>query len=189
MVLVWDAAPGIAAPAPRPLDDVARQEHWAALASDSGESAIRAIWAFAEAGDAVVPYLAGHLASNAEAAALHARIARLVRELDDDRFEAREGASRELREVGLAAESAVREALASSASLELRLRADLLLAHFARSDETPSPGNVRRSRAIRILECIGTPAARAALTTLAETAVSPRERGEAQAALGRLKPE
>jgi hypothetical protein len=188
VIMVWNVAPGRPAPALPPLDAVARQEHWAALASEDAKHAIRAIWALAEAGDPVVPFLVGHLTSDDEAAALQARIDRLIRSLDDDRYDLRERASRELQEIGLAAEAALKEAVEAGTSLEFRVRADLLLAHYAKSDETPSPTNIRRSRAIRILECIASPASRAALEKLAATAYSPRERAEAKAALQRLKP-
>jgi hypothetical protein len=67
------------------------------------------------------------------------------------------------------------------------LRAGMVLAHLARVDQAPTPVSIRNSRAIRILECIDTPASRAALERVAARAASPRERAEARASLGRMK--
>jgi hypothetical protein len=183
VALVWDTTPGRPAPPPRPLDPVAFQEHWAALASDAGEASLRATWALVDAGDAVVPGLGERIAPVPGDAERAARLRRLVADLDDDRYEVRDGSTRALREEGPAAEPYVREALDAGASPELRLRAESVLAHYAQMDNAPTPDALRRSRTIRILECIGTPAARAALERVAAQAVSPRERVEARASL------
>ncbi|HWG47170.1 MAG TPA: hypothetical protein VN688_30680 [Gemmataceae bacterium] len=51
------------------------------------------------------------------------RIARLIAQLDDDRFKVREAATKELKQIGAPAEAAVRLCLTESSSPEVRLRA------------------------------------------------------------------
>jgi WD40 repeat protein len=56
-------------------------------------------------------------------AATAARIKELLAKLDDDSYETREAASRDLRAVGFVAEAALREAMEKSPSAEVRIRA------------------------------------------------------------------
>jgi HEAT repeat protein len=58
---------------------------------------------------------------------LSTRVALLIRQLDDERFETREGASKMLASIGPMAIGMMREALAKNPSLELRRRIETIL--------------------------------------------------------------
>ncbi len=88
---------------------------------------------------------------------------RLIEDLGHPQFKVREEASRRLKQLGPAAEAALKEA-AGSATAEVRARAKALLA--ART--IPAENLARRAvRAVGVLERIGTPEARSVLEALA----------------------
>jgi hypothetical protein len=92
------------------------------------------------------------------------RLARLIADLNEDVFDTREAASRELAEMADAAEPALRQALKNAASVEHRRRLEKLLEPFERD----SPARLRQLRAVQVLELAGTPEARELLQAIAE---------------------
>jgi RNA polymerase sigma factor (sigma-70 family) len=111
------------------------------------------------------------------------RIARLVSELDHDRFEVREKAAEALRGLGDVAEPELRRVLAGKPSAEVRRRAAALLEQLQPAGSTEQLG---RLRAIEVLEHIGTPETRRLLERLARGAPEARLTREARASLERL---
>jgi WD40 repeat protein len=87
-----------------------------------------------------------------------ARIARLVADLDSEVFEKREAASAELAKIGKYAERELNRALAKKPSAELRRCAAELYEQHRLGDLTPEMR--RAAGAIRVLELLGTDAAR-----------------------------
>ncbi len=85
-------------------------------------------------------------------------LARWIRDLDSDDFDERERANASLAEFGEDAADALREALGSRPSAELRRRAEELLKRL--KSKAPSPERLRGLRAVELLEWIGTPEAR-----------------------------
>ena len=110
----------------------------------------------------------------------------MLTELDSESFEAREKAEQELARFGDKAEPALRAALEAQPSPEVRKRVEGLL---ARLNEPPqlSPLVVEKLRAVRVLEQVGTPAARAVLAQLADGFEDPALGAEACAALKRFR--
>jgi len=114
------------------------------------------------------------------------RIARLIKELDDEDFNVREHASDELEKMGQAAVRMLRLALEKPSSAEVRHRIEHILSHLRMRGSPPSPEELRTARAIRVLEQIGTVAARRVLKRLASGAAESDLTVAAKAAVGRL---
>ncbi len=183
--LVWSLAPPVATPAG--AKELERQ--WAHLGGDDAAAAYWAVWSLAAAGDRAAEFVRPLVR---QAANQTERIRRLLVDLDDDSFETRDAADRELRGLGAAAESALRRALGANPSAEVKRRAKTLLERLKSDAGPPQAGVVggerlRTLRALHALERIGTKAARAALETVAGGGADERETREAKAALERLK--
>jgi hypothetical protein len=180
--LVWDltALPGLEEPrteeAPRAL--------WEDLASADAARAYRAVVSTAVFPGRVVPYLKDRLPPAPHDLPGAKRLARLIADLDDDAFEVRQKAERELEGLGDAAVPALRKALAGSPSPELRRRAEGLLEKSDPQFLTGEP--LRQVRAIEALELAGTAQARRLLKELAEGGPSRRTQ-LARTALDRLE--
>jgi RNA polymerase sigma factor (sigma-70 family) len=129
---------------------------------------------------------AGFLAKRLEpvAAPDEGRLARLVADLDAERFEDREAATKELERLHVLAGPALRRALTASTSAEARRRVEGLLEKLARP--LGHPELLREVRAVEALEHAGTPEARALLQRLAGGAPEARLTREAKASLERL---
>jgi WD40 repeat protein len=173
-ILVWDLAASTW-PTRRSTHDLERatlDALWSDL-SDEARKANRAITTLAASPAQTVPFLQDRLPP---LAALNAkRIDRLLADLASDSFAVREAASRQLASMRYRAEPTLRKALENKPSLEVRRRIESILAGPRR----PPTEDLRRLRAIAVLERIGTPEARRILEKLSEA--------EAQAALRRLQ--
>jgi RNA polymerase sigma factor (sigma-70 family) len=154
---------------------------WNNLAGADAPQAYRAIVTMGAAPRAVA-YLSEQL--KPAAAADLARLARYIANLDSQQFSIREKAVEELARLGELAEPALRQALATQPSLELRRRVDMLL----RKLEGPvvDPEALRSLRALEVLEHIDTRAARELLSKLAAGAPASSLTQGAQAAIQRL---
>jgi hypothetical protein len=156
---------------------------WADLADTDAAKAFRAGQALALAPPGrVVQLLRDHLRPDVTADAKE--IAAWIRDLDSSEFAAREKARRRLERLGGQAESALLTALAARPSAEARRRIEGLL---GRLEPAGSGEQVRRLRAIAVLEHLGTPGAVAELEHQAEAGAGSVVRREADAALGRLR--
>src|SRR5262249_56096672 len=113
------------------------QERWAHLADADAARAYRAVWSLAAAPAQAVPLLRDRLGPVPH---LDSQLlARMVGDLDSDRFAVRERAMRGLEQQGELAELALRETLAQQPSLEVRRRCDLLLWMLESTPPPPHP--------------------------------------------------
>jgi WD40 repeat protein len=112
------------------------------------------------------------------------RLTRWVADLDADEFAARDKATEELQQLGDLAEPALRKALASRPTLEMRRRLQGLLDDLA--SWRPSLTIIRQLRAVEVLEHLGITESRRLLEALAKGAEGARQTREAKAAVQRL---
>lgn len=160
---------------------------WDDLASKDAVTHYLALWAAAAAPRQAVPFLRERLRPAAPAdGPQQERIRRLIAQLDDDNFRARETASAELEKLLEPAEPALRAALVGKVSVEARRRIERLLQ--GRREGTLSAEELRQARAVQALEHMGTPQARQLLEALAKGDAPARLTREAKAALARLGP-
>ncbi len=186
-VLLWDLTgragahgPPRGKPAAEELDAL-----WATLEAGEAAKAFPAMRRLLEAPAEAVALLAKHVRPAGGKDNDPAAIARLIAALDDDAFDAREKATRELEKVGKAAAEALRKALADRPSAEMKQRLTVLLEKL-RPGET-APDLVRALRAVEVLEHLGTPEARQALGALAKGQAEAPLTLAAAGALGRLE--
>jgi WD40 repeat protein len=182
-ILLWDLTGRIKdgrLPPSRPtVDDLDRL--WADLGGPAPK-AYPAIWTLVAAPRLAVPFLKERLGP--VTAADPARVARLIADLDSDRFDVREKAFKELEQLGDLAGPALRKAREGRPSPEVRRHLDAL------RDKLPgpvtAPERLRGLRAVAVLEQLGTPEARGLLERLATGAPEARLTQEARASLERL---
>jgi dipeptidyl aminopeptidase/acylaminoacyl peptidase len=155
---------------------------WANLASDDAAKAYHAVWALALSPAQAVPLLRDRLKPLPSAEP--DRLARLVADLDNDRFAVREKASRELEQLAELAVPALRKVLDGQPSVEVRRRVEELLERFGTA--VTSAERLRGLRGIEVLEQAGTSEARAVLEKLAGQAPESDLTREAKGALERL---
>jgi hypothetical protein len=151
------------------------------LASADAARAYQAVCALVAASRQAVGGIKSHL--RPPAGSMLKRIQQLIADLESDRFEVRQSASRELEKVGGAAHSALRQALSAKPSLETRRRLEALLEKPALVRD---PEELRGTRAVQVLEAIGTREARQVLESLSTGVPGARLTQEATASLERL---
>jgi len=167
----------------RPLPSGEPGTLWAHLAGADAGLALRAIDALVADPARGVPLVRDRLHAVPE---FRTRLEALIGQLGDDAFEVRERASRELGTIGVDAAPALRRALATDPSPEVRQRAEQLLKRLPTSLEH-THASPAHARAIEVLEKANTPEARAALTALAAREQDSPLKREAAAALARLR--
>lgn len=180
-------APPATAPPPKSVEVGAAHPkellvHWQDLSGDDAEKAYRAIWALVGRPKEAVAMLGAKLrpAPRLDPSRVRPHIAGL----GSDSYEGRTRATRELKKLGEQAEPALREALDGKPDLELRRRAESLLAAL-NGPLTPGDG-LRAVRAVEALELIATPSARTLLEELAAGEPTARLTREAAASMRRL---
>jgi WD40 repeat protein len=142
-----------------PLSDADLNGLWSDLDSEDTARAYRAVQALTAAPGRTVPLLRkrSSTVSRPDKQALE----RLLADLDSRRFAVRQKAERQLEELGAFAAPALRKVLAGAPPVELRRRAERLLAAL------DGPGPLRSLRAVEVLEHVGTAEARRLLEQLA----------------------
>jgi WD40 repeat protein len=155
---------------------------WQALAAENVATAYEALWVLVEAGDRAALLLSGQLEA---AKPSGPRVGQLLKNLDSKRFAVRESAFRELKKLGPDIEPDLREAMAGRISPEVRKRLQLLLDQYGSHPATPE--EMRQTRALQVLERVGSRQARAVLTRLAEGAPAAWLTREARDTLRRLE--
>lgn len=155
---------------------------WADLASADASVAFGAMHALTASAPSAVALLQRELHPIPRLDA--AQRARWIAELDSEDFTVREKASVELEKRGLAIEGALRKALRSRPTLEVRKRLEALLEKLYSLRRAPA--TIRQERAIEVLEHLATPEARKLLQTLAAGEPQARSTGDAKASLERL---
>src|SRR5262249_42762659 len=164
--LVWDVASLTGRKGDQPAELEARQLEalWTDLAGDDAVKAYRAVQELAAAPGQAVPFLKEHL--RPASAAERNQIARLLADLDSEKFAVRGPATAELEKLGESAEPALRQALEGQPSPEVRRRVGSLLQKLRR--ESLGPERLRELRALEVLEQVGGPEVRPLLQRLAE---------------------
>jgi RNA polymerase sigma factor (sigma-70 family) len=181
VIFLWDVTG--AGKRPKKLTAKELDALWADLAGASAAKAHRAVWALAGAGEQAVAFLDKRLPERGKEAGAEA--ARLVRDLGSDEFPVRQKAMERLRTLGWRAEPALRKALRSRPTLEVRQRVEALLEGLRKADLSPEV--LRGLRAVRALEQAGTAGARRLLASLARGERDERLTGTARAAVRRLE--
>jgi RNA polymerase sigma factor (sigma-70 family) len=152
---------------------------WKDLGGDSA-AAYAALGRLISSPKSAVPFLGKQLQSAVDTKPIE----RLIGHLDDDGFQFRERATRELEAMGYRAAPSLRKALAASPSAEARRRLERLLKRL--DGAGPSPETVPDVRAVEALEAIGTPEAHRLLEKLAAGPSGMRLTQEAKASADRL---
>jgi WD40 repeat protein len=181
-ILLWDVR--VPADSERSLTAQELEALWANLAAADAARAWEAVWRLAEAPNEALPFLRGRLQPYPTAPADDTR--RLLADLDDALFARRDAATKQLQELGLRAEPALRAALAAKPTPESKRRMETLLAELAKAPQPSSAEDLRQLRALIVLERIGSPDARRALQAVANGAASARLTRQARAALAAL---
>jgi WD40 repeat protein len=181
--LIWDvkSLPDDSKRRPGSLSSQKLQALWNDLGSTEATRAYDAIWALAAAPTPTTTFLQEHLRPVALGDAQ--QIARLVSDLDSERYERRKNATEALERLGDVAEPALRKLLVGKPSLEMRQRAEQLLQKL--EQPVTDPDRLRTLRAIEVLGHINTPEARQVLRKLAEGAPESRLTQQAQETLDR----
>jgi WD40 repeat protein len=158
------------------------EAYWADLCDADTEKAGHAMNALGKFPEVTIPLLKARLRPVETPDAN--RLRRLVADLGDEAFDVRDKANRELEQLDDLAEPALKEALKGNPSAEAAKRIRRLL---QRLEEPLGDGEqLRRLRAVELLERIGTPEAAELLKALAKGAPAARVTKEAKASLERL---
>jgi hypothetical protein len=158
---------------------------WKELADADAAQAFRAMIRLAEAPKTSVSFFKQHLKPVPRLDAREKRrVARFLAHLNSEKYSVRKAATRELDSLDDWVEPLLEKILVSSPSLEVRRRVNLLLAK--RKRWFVSQEDLRILRAMEVLEQIGSPEARAILSTLGTGEPRAWLTQEANAALQRL---
>jgi RNA polymerase sigma factor (sigma-70 family) len=180
--LLWDVASLRGSPArPAPPGAAELETLWTDLLGDDAVRAFAARGTLAGSPKQALPLLKGVL--RPVPTVEPARLKRLLKELDDDDFDTRERATAELEKLTGLVDAELRQALEGATSAELRERLKKVLDAAKRG---PSPEALRQTRALEVLEAMGTPEAKSLLQELAKGAAQAELTREARAALTRL---
>jgi hypothetical protein len=184
--LVWDLAEVGKGLASKPVKRTAAELDalWGDLAGEDVEKAGAAVWALRASPEEAVKLIRDRV-PKATAPDQGSRIDELIKQLDDDQFDVRENATKELIKLGKTAEKAVREVLAKPPSAEVKRRAEVILEKL-KGGLAAAPDGLRLVRAVEVLEHLGTAEARTLLEALAKGSADAALTVEAKAALERL---
>jgi hypothetical protein len=183
--LLWDVrVPRLFAGKAVKLDAGERRRAWKDLAGQDAHVAYQALARLAADPAESVALVGQHL--KPVQAPPPRQVEQWVQDLGDRKFDVRERATVQLRQLGRVAEPALRHAVEAGASLEALRRLERLLAELGNDELGLTGERLRKARAVQLLEIIGTPAARRALERLASGAERAAETEMARAALRRF---
>ena len=154
-ILYWDTAPSVDRLKRRELTNADLARLWAALADPDTPKAFKATLTLSRGDENVVAYIREQIG---EPRPDESNVAALIEQLDSDRYSKRAEASRKLAELGPEAIGAMRAALKTAESAEIRQRLRTLLTRLAVPTKRRSD-LLRRRRAEAVLRRIGTPEA------------------------------
>jgi len=186
-VLVWNVPQPKATTSPQTKPTVEQEALQAAYVDLSGEDAAKAYKAMrvlVAAGEPAAALLNDRL-KPLPAAAKTPNIEQLIADLDDDSFKVRDAATAKLAAIGEMAREQLQKALAETKSLEVAARAGRLLKDLVSPKAATAEARFC-TRAIQVLEMIGTATAAKTLDKLARGGPG-RITTDAKAALARLK--
>jgi hypothetical protein len=178
-ILLWDVTRPVGAPEPKKWTAAEADGLWTGLGDPDAARGFVPLARLLAFPDDAVALLKERLSATDAAA----DIARQIRRLDADALAEREAATRELAQFGDRAVEALRKALAADPSAEARRRLEFLSDDLAAETRA---AEIRPTRAVEVLERIGTPAARTLLETLAKGPADDVLAREAKAAIGRM---
>jgi WD40 repeat protein/SAM-dependent methyltransferase len=181
-VVAWDVSPFFK-PSARmeQMSAAALDACWQDLQKTDAAEAFQSMRRLVAAGPAIIAALRRHLQPEA---ADQEQVSKLIRALDDDRYDSRQDATHALERIGERAGPALHKALGQPMSVEARSRAEAILARLG-----PGGGSaLGATRAVEVLERLRAPEASALIRELAKGDLSSPVAQAAQAALHRLKP-
>lgn len=179
-ILVWKVPQDETVPVVRTAEEA--DSLWQALGNSDGATANRALAGLAAAPAQALPLFRKRLPALGRELD-RTELARWIAKLDDESFQVREQATRELAKAGEDAADVLRHALNNSPSAESKRRMEDLL---SRLKEGSDSRRLRFLRALEALERIGTPPAKELLRELARKPMSVELKEEVQASLRRL---
>ena len=183
-VKVWDISGLPAPPLAMALDAQQLETLWHDLGGTDVPKAYRAVRALSAVPKQSVPFLKDRLRPPV-VVAVYERIPKLIADLDDENFEVREKAAKELEQIGQATHPALRKALIDG-SAEVKRQAGLLLETRGEAPHL-SAEELRMLRAIEVLQNVGTPDVQPALRKLTVGAAEAPVTRDAVLALRRLE--
>ena len=185
-VLIWDIRLQSLATARDKPDAAALARGWAALAESDAAAAHQAMGLFLRHPAVSLPFLRRRFQPVTVPPA--ERVRSWIAQLDADEFQEREAAFQALHSFHTIVEPALRQALASKPSVNLRRQLERLLEDLDIKELGIPPGErLRALRAIRVLAAMPGPEARQHLEKLAHGAEKAPATHAARAALERLK--
>jgi hypothetical protein len=179
--LVWRLAPAAEQPA-ADLEPKVVRRLWDELAGEDAAKAYRAMWMLARSPSTSIPFLQANLQPAVAPDA--STLAKLIKDMNSDRFVVRDQATRALEQLGELAEASLKQALDANPPLEARQRIQRLLGN--QDAPIKLPAKLRQIRAVEVLEYIGTPAAARLLERLTRGAPAARLTHEARDSLARI---
>jgi hypothetical protein len=182
-VLLWDTTLWPEARVEAPKEDPATL--WEQLGASEAAKAYQARWKLIGLGDEAVAFLAGKLKPSA--ALSMAEVRALVKQLSSPRFAQRKQAQEKLESSASQATDVLKRLLKENLPAETAGRIRKII-ESAGEVTTNSEASLQSWRAIRVLERIGTPRARALLLRLSRGSSGARQTQLARDAAGRLMP-
>jgi RNA polymerase sigma factor (sigma-70 family) len=180
IALVWDLT-GMSPDGKMPSAELTPkqlEEFWTLLGRDDARYAV---WALASGSERTTKFLGEHLQPVSPGD--EKKVGQWIRDLDDEHFDVRENASKELGRLDWGAEPALQKALKNPPSEEARRRIEELLKNL---EPTALTGErLQKERAIEVLERIDSTASREVLAKLAKGVAEAPLTQNAQAALER----
>jgi hypothetical protein len=180
-VEIWSLTPD---PGKNPTWTEDMQIYWADLVGGDVRRAFRAMDRLVSLGDKATEFLRTRLQVPA---GIEEQVSTLIKDLDNDDDVIREKAAKDLSEIGPFAEPALRQAIKAAPTAEAQVRLTHLIHALDRHVDIPPGHALGRARAIRVLDRIGSPAARELLSQIAEGSPSERERRTAREAHSRQR--
>ena len=180
-ILIWDVAgvPRVPGSEGRSLKDDELTYLWNRLADREAPEAFMAMQELTRAPAQVVPLVAARVPPIDPR-----RVTQMLRDLDSDDFNTREGASAQLAGFGNAIVPRLQKLMKGRVSAEVRWRATELVDRF--EERAMSPELLRGLRAVEVLQMIGTPEARKVLEKIAAGAEGFELTAAAKAAVGEM---
>ncbi len=187
-VLLWDLTgrTGTASKLSLKLTAQEQTRLWDDLANPDARKGHEAMIRLAAAPADAVALLSRELKPDAGRPLGDKEIDQVIAELDSDEFEIREKASLRLELAGQRVRPAMVKMLAKTPSPEVKRRLQGLLEILAGTN--PLPGRIRPTRAVELLERLGTPEARRHLEAISRGNADSTLTGEARSALRRWSP-
>jgi RNA polymerase sigma factor (sigma-70 family) len=167
-ILIWKL--DLPQPQPAKLDAKEAAKLWANLKDADASKAWAAVWRLADSPAEALALLRQHLKPAASAPA--AETDPLLTDLGSDVFAKREAATKRLKDLGLTAESALRQRLEAKPTLEVRQRVEAILEALEKTPPTLTMDDAQALRSVAVLARINSKESRELLDALTRGAPS-----------------